>query len=108
MLKSRDVLEEGVVAAGRLGSALDDVPSNEARPRGASSWSSSPLSAASWDQSCPQAAGANRERRVSNATGDNDVGACPKCLGDSASADVRVGGQGMEAKVSARFYLCRG
>ena len=84
MLEAGDLGEEGEVAAGRLGPALDDVPGDD---RAGQRVPVVPPPAV-MPGGRPQ-----RQGGVGDPAGDDDVGAAAQRLGDAPSAEVGVGGE---------------
>ena len=89
-LRPVDLLEEAVVAAGRLRAALDDVAGGDGAGQPV------PIVA------CPAEAPGRRahdQRGVADPPGDDDVGAAAERLGDAPAAEVGVGRQRIAAGV---------
>ena len=84
------LLEPGVVAARRLGAALDDVPGHYG-PRQAVEVLGLP--------GVPPGSRPHHQGCVGHAATDHDVGARGKCLCDAEAAKVGVGGDRLDARI---------
>src|SRR5205085_1617724 len=80
-LEAGHLLEEGVVATGRLRAALDDVPGDDrSRER---------VPVVALPAVMPRR-GPDHDGGIGHASGDDDVGASPERVGDAPPAEVRV------------------
>ena len=92
-----DLLEEAVVAAGRLRAALDDVAGGDGAGQA--------IPVVALPAEAPRRR-ADDQRRVGDAAGDDDVGAAPERLGDAPAAEVRVGGQRFPRRAATSRSRC--
>ncbi len=98
VLEVRDLLEEGVVAAGALGAALDDVTGHDRAGQRVERVPAPPE---------PPGGGSHHHGGVGDPAGDDDVGPRIERGGDAESPEVGVGGHQLLARVGRRAPVSR-